>query len=495
MHIALENIHKAFGPVRANDGISLTLEPGGIHGLLGENGAGKTTLMKILSGYQAKDAGEIRVDGRPVNFASPAEAIAAGIGMLHQDPLDFPPITALENFLLGFDNRLIPKRREARQQLLSLAQRFDFPLDPEAPVERMTVGERQQLEILRLLALGAEVLILDEPTTGISAPQKVQLFATLRRLAREEGKSIVFVSHKLEEVEALCDEVTVLRLGQVTGHEKMPVPLETLVRLMFGQSLALPDKTVVPLGETLLEARGLTISGYRLTVSSGDLEVRAGEVIGFAGMEGSGQSLYLRALAGLLRPKTGSIRLAGEELVGRSYREFMARGISLLPADRIAEGLVRGLSLAEHFPLRRSTPFFIDWEANAAYTREQIAFFNIKGTPEMPVEALSGGNQQRLLLALQPPDLRVLILEHPTRGLDMESTRWVWEQLLKRRDSGAAILFTSADLDEILTYSDRVVVFFNGEMLPPLPTPEVTVESLGYLIGGKRPTPSEAHET
>jgi len=289
--------------------------------------------------------------------------------------------------------------------------------------------------------------------------------------------------------------VTVLRLGQVTGHEKMPVPLETLVRLMFGQSLALPDKTAVPLGETLLAARGLTIPGYRLTVTGGDLEVRAGEVIGFAGMEGSGQSLYLRALAGLLRPKTGSIRLAGEELVNRSYREFMARGISLLPADRLAEGLVRGLSLAEHFPLRRSTPFFIDWEANAAYTREQIAFFNIKGTPETPVEALSGGNQQRLLLALQPPDLRVLILEHPTRGLDMESTRWVWEQLLKRRNSGAAILFTSADLDEILTYSDRVVVFFNGEMLPPLPTPEVTVESLGYLVGGKRPTPSEAHET
>lgn len=497
MRIELHDIYKYFGPVRANDGISLTLEPGQIHGLLGENGAGKTTLMKILSGYQANDRGEILVDGRAVKFRSPAEAIAAGIGMLHQDPLDFPPMTALDNFLLGFDSRLRPDRRAGRQQMLELAARFRFPLEPEAAVERMTVGERQQLEIIRLLALGVQTIILDEPTTGISAPQKVQLFQTLRRLASEEGKSIVFVSHKLEEVEDLCHAVTILRLGRVTGERTMPVPLDELVQLMFGQSVALPGKPAVPLGDVILEARDLTVESLRLTITHAALSVRAGEVIGIAGMEGSGQDLFLRALAGLLRPKTGEIWLAGRPLTGRSYREFMQAGISLLPADRIDEGLVRGLTINEHMALHRKTPFFIRWEENRAYTAEQIRFFNVKGQPDSPVDSLSGGNQQRVLLALQPAGLKVLILEHPTRGLDMESTRWVWEQLLKRRETGTAILFTSADLDEIMTYSDRVIVFFNGQPFPPIPVTELTVEDLGYMIGGKpqatsKPQPATA---
>ncbi len=485
MRVELRDIHKTFGPVRANDGVSMRLVEGRIHGLLGENGAGKTTLMKILSGYQSKDSGEILVNGERTEFRSPAEAIAAGIGMLHQDPLDFPPMTALDNFLLGFDRRLIPNRREGRTLLLNLAHRLNFPLDPEAPVERMTVGERQQLEILRLLALGVEVIILDEPTTGISAPQKALLFQTLRRLADEEGKAVVFVSHKLEEVEALCDEITVLRRGKVTGTRTMPVPMDELVRLMFGQSIALPNKPAIPLGDVVLEAESITVESHRLRIADCSLKVRAGEVIGFAGVEGSGQSLFLRTLAGLVRPKGGAVRLKGRPMAGRAYRDFLAAGISLLPADRIDEGLIRGLTIAEHFPLRRATPFFIDWEENRAYVQRQIDFYNIKGTPDTLVEALSGGNQQRVLLALQQPGLKVLILEHPTRGLDMESTRWVWSQLLKRREEGTAILFTSADLDEIVTYSDRVVVFFSGRMYPPLPVETLTVEQLGYLIGGK----------
>ncbi|MBN1876373.1 MAG: ATP-binding cassette domain-containing protein [Anaerolineae bacterium] len=485
MYVELHNIHKHFGAVQANNGITLTLKPGQIHGLLGENGAGKTTLMKILSGYQSKDSGDILLDGQRVDFHSPAEAIQAGIGMLHQDPLDFPPMTALENFLLGFDTRLIPNRRAARARMRTLAERLNFAIIPDAPVGRLTVGERQQLEILRLLALGVQIIILDEPTTGISAPQKVQLFQTLHQLTQEENKTVVFVSHKLEEVETLCNEVTVLRHGQVTGNQEMPVQIETLVRLMFGQSVALPDKPPLPIGKTVLTAEDVMIENQRLQVGPCHLAVRTGEVIGIAGMEGSGQSHFLRALAGLLSPRHGHITLAGQQLTGHPYREFLARGVSLLPADRIDEGLVKGLSIAEHFPLRRSTPFFIDWAENQTYTQAQIDFFNIKGRPETPVDALSGGNQQRVLLALQQPNLKVLLLEHPTRGLDMESTRWVWEQLLKRREDGTAILFISADLDEIMTYSDRVVVFFNGQMRPPLPTSSVTGEQLGYMIGGK----------
>ncbi len=496
MRVEMRQIHKSFGPVHANAGVDLTLEAGRIHGLLGENGAGKTTLMKILSGYQSMDSGEILIDGRPVTFASPAEAIRAGIGMLHQDPLDFPPMTALDNFLLAFDDRLIPDRKRGEAMMMELARRFNFPLNPDVAVERLTVGERQQLEIIRLLALGAEVIILDEPTTGISAPQKVQLFATLRRLAHEEGKAIVFVSHKLEEVEELCDEVTVLRRGKVTGHAQMPVPIDELVRLMFGQSIAMPNKPPVPLGEVVLRAEGLRLVSHRLVIEEASLEARAGEVIGFAGMEGSGQSLFLRAIAGLIKPKRGRILLEGRDLTGRPYREFMQAGISLLPADRIDEGLVRGLTIAEHFPLRRETPFFIDWEENRRYVEKMIEFYNIKGRPETPVESLSGGNQQRVLLALQPPKLKVLIMEHPTRGLDIGSARWVWEQLLKRREDGTVILFTSADLDEIMTYSDRVVIFFSGEMYPPVDAAELTVEELGYRIGGSlAPRPAQEVKT
>jgi len=488
MKIELRDIKKYFGPVRANDGISLTVEPGTIHGLLGENGAGKTTLMKVLTGFLSADGGEIRVDGKPVRFASPAESIRYGIGMLHQDPLDFPPLKVLDNLLLAFDNRLIPNRRRARRVLKELGQRFNFSLDPDARVNTLTVGERQQLEILRLLALGAEVIILDEPTTGISAPQKALLFATLRRLAKEEGKSVIFVSHKLEEVEELCDRVTVLRQGKVTGHLEAPFSTDQLVQLMFGQSLPQSERPSVTLGEPVLELQGVTVQTYRLTVSPMSLTVRAGEVIGLAGLEGSGQRLMLQACVGLRRPSAGRVLLEGRDFTHRPYRDFLAAGVAYLPAGRIEEGLIRGLTLTEHYVLaqRDSQPLFIDWVAATDGMQQKINQFNIRGTPGTPVEALSGGNQQRALLSLLPAGLKVLAMEHPTRGLDIESTIWVWEQLLARRRSGTAILFISADLDELMEHSDRIVVFSGGEMSKPIEAATTSVEELGYLIGGMR---------
>ncbi|RLC55448.1 MAG: sugar ABC transporter ATP-binding protein, partial [Chloroflexota bacterium] len=280
MRVELIDIRKYFGPVRANDGVSMTLEPGTIHGLLGENGAGKTTLMKCLSGYLSPDGGIIKVDGRSVSFASPDEAIRRGIGMLHQDPLDFPQMRVLDNFLLAFDRRMIPDRRRGRAMLRELGARFQFDLDPDAEVTSLTIGERQQLEILRLLALGAQVIILDEPTTGISAPQKEQLFETLRRLAEEEGRSVVFVSHKLEEVEELCHRVTVLRHGKVTGEAEMPCPVDRLVNMMFGRSLPPAERVPVEPGPVVLRLEGVTIPSYRLIVEGVSLEVRAGEVVG-----------------------------------------------------------------------------------------------------------------------------------------------------------------------------------------------------------------------
>jgi len=486
MRVELIEIHKHFGPVRANDGVSLTLEPGVIHGLLGENGAGKTTLMKCLSGYQTPDSGTIRVDGEKVTFRSPAEAVQRGIGMLHQDPLDFPQLRVLDNFLLAFDRRLLPDRRRGRALLREIGQRFHFELDPDAEVTSLTVGERQQLEILRLLALGAQVIILDEPTTGISAPQRVLLFATLRRLAEEEGRSVVFVSHKLEEVEQLCHRVTVLRHGRVTGEAEMPCPVERLVEMMFGRSLPPPKCVPVEPGPVVLHLEGLSIPFDRLVVEGINLEVHAGEVMGLAGLEGSGQRLLLRACAGLERVTAGRIRLAGQVVTHAPYRRFLEAGVAYLPAGRLEEGLIGGLTIAEHFALtNRKGPFFVDWAAEQERAAQHIAQFRIVGQPETPVEALSGGNQQRTQLALLPPNLRLLLMEHPTRGLDVESADWIWQQLLARREEGTAIVFISADLDELLERSDRIAVFFGGRLSAIVDARCTTVEQLGYLIAGK----------
>ncbi len=488
MKVELKEIKKYFGSVRANDGISLNVEPGTIHGLLGENGAGKTTLMKVLSGFLSPEGGRVLLDGKETFFSSPAQAIEKGIGMLHQDPLDFPPLKVLDNFLFGRDSGFLQKRQPARKELLELSERFGFALDPEAYVNTLAVGERQQLEIVRLLSLGVEVLIFDEPTTGISTPQKVTLFATLHRLTKEEGKSVIFVSHKLEEVLELCSEVTVLRRGKVAGEITMPCTSEELVRLMFGQAITTRVAEEVSLGEPVLELRELGVHTYRFDLSPISLRVRAGEVIGLAGLEGSGQRLLLRACAGLIKPSRGSLSLQGKDMSGKSYQRFLDAGGAYLPAGRLEEGLIPGLNLTEHFVLARKgrSPFFINWALARGDTARKIEEFNIIGSPSTLVEGLSGGNQQRALLALLPDSLRLLLLEHPTRGLDVESALWVWDRLLERREEGTAILFTSADLDEILERSDRILVFSGGRMLEILDANQTDVEQLGYLIGGKR---------
>jgi len=485
MRVELSGIHKYFGPVHANNGISLTLEPGTIHGLLGENGAGKTTLMKCLSGYLVPDRGTIVVNGQPVSFASPNEAIRTGIGMLHQDPLDFPQMRVLDNLLLGYGHGLAPDWRKGREILREMGARFGFDLDPDAEVSKLTIGERQQLEILRLLALGAEVIILDEPTTGISAPQKVRLFDTLRRLAEEEGRSVVFVSHKLAEVEDLCQQVTVLRHGEVAGEAAMPCSLDWLVELMFGRGVPAVDSVSVEPGPVVLKLEGVTVPSFRLTVRDVSFEVHEGDVIGLAGLEGSGQRLLLRSCAGLERVASGRIVLDGQDVIGAPYQQYLDAGVAYVPANRLEEGLVPGLSLTEHFALAdRHGPFFVDWVDARRSAAERIGEYNIIGQPATLVEALSGGNQQRALMALLPPDLSLLLLEHPTRGLDIESTNWIWQQLLARRERGAAVIFISADLDELLERSSRIAVFFNGRMSAPLQACDTSVEQIGYLIAG-----------
>ncbi len=485
MRLELEAIHKHFGPVHANNGITITVESGTIHGLLGENGAGKSTLMKVLSGFIRRDSGDIRLDGRSVEFHSPAEAIRAGVGMLHQDPLDFPPLTVLDNFLMGREDGLLQNRARALADLRLLSTQFGFDLDPDARVSALTVGERQQLEIMRLLSLGAQILIFDEPTTGISLPQKIKLFETLRLLA-SDGKTVIFVTHKLQDAEDLCGRVTVLRRGQVTGAVQRPFTASQLVQLMFGQALVTSARPAIKLGVSVLEMRNVSVQDYRLRVPDLNLQVRAGEVIGLAGIEGSGQRLFLRACAGLVPPAAGELWIAGAKMNRQPYRQFLEKGIAYLPAGRLEEGLVPGLDLTEHFILaKRSGEFFINWTTARRQAQARIQEYSIRGAPTTRVESLSGGNQQRALLALLRPDLKLLLLEHPTRGLDIESTMWVWRQLLERRQRGAAIIFASADLDEIFEYSDRILVFSGGRVATALKAKETSVEQLGQLIGGK----------
>ncbi len=485
MALEIRDIHKHFGPVRANDGVSLTVEKGSLHGILGENGAGKSTLMKILSGFYGADSGEILLDGGAIQLESPAEAIESGIGMLHQDPLVCLPLTVLDNFALASPGPVRLDRNHMRDELKRVSSDLGFEFDPSRLAGSLTIGERQQLAITRLMWLGAKVLIFDEPTTGISATQRLQLFTTLRKLA-EAGLIVLFVSHKLEEVEDLCDSVTVIRQGKVVFGAEMPVPEETLVEKMFGKVFVEQDHSSVPLADTMLQLSDTVLREGTTHIERLDLEVAAGEVIGLAGLEGSGQRALLRACAGLLEPEAGVLSIDGKDLVRASYRDHLAAGVHYLPAGRLEEGLIQGISITEHLVLSsEDKSFFVDWKKAEKAAEAEIGDYSIKGRPDSHAEALSGGNQQRLLLAMIPDDVKLLLLEHPTRGLDVESAAYVWTRLLARRSSGTSIIFGSADLDELLRYSDRIIVFFGGEVFAIRGASDLDGEELGYLIGGR----------
>jgi len=486
MRIALRDIRKEYGKVNANDGIDLEISEGSIHGILGENGAGKSTLMKVLAGYTVKTSGTILLNGRPVVYDRPSQATRMGIGMLYQDPLDFPPLTILENFRMGLDCGIVSREEAYRQRLREMADHFGFHLDPESAVQRLTVGERQQLELVRLLALGVEVLILDEPTTGISSLQKQALFRALRKLA-EEGKTILLVSHKLEDVEALCDRITALRRGKVEGDMGLPFESGKLLAWMFGNELPPPPcfERRTEKGVVTLAMDGVSASGGRAGLMPCRLAVRRGEVVGLAGLEGSGQGLFLRLAAGLEKPETGKIKVAEEDMTGKDHHAYRARRVTFLPAGRLEEGLMPGLTITEHFALQQEQGMMIHWPKARERAEQGIERFRIRGTPLSAAESLSGGNQQRLLLALLPTNPLLLLLEHPTRGLDMDSVQWVWGKLMAYAVEGTSIVFSSAELDEIFQMAGRVLVFFNGVVVKDVRTCDTTMEELAKAIAGK----------
>ncbi len=496
MNIELQNIHKRFGAIHANNDINVRFGQGRIVGILGENGAGKSTLMKILSGFQPADEGQILIDGNIIDAGGPTAAIAMGIGMLQQDPLDVGAFTVLENFIYGGAEGLTLQRARAQARLRELTARFGFALDPHQPIDNLLIAQRQQLEIIRLLALGVGTLILDEPTTGISAEQKDLLFDALRKLARGEGMIILLVSHKLEDVIELCDEVVVLRAGRLVGEMDMPASdkglssaviahtKQRLVALMFGEALEAQNRPHHEIGAPVLVAEELVAHDPRLDMRPVSLTAHAGEVIGLAGLGGSGQELFMRACARLGRVNSGNLRFAGDDISKASYRQLFRRGCVFGAAGRLEEGLIAGLTLTEHSALVADDRLRIDWRLVEERTVARIEQYRVKGGAGDSIEQLSGGNQQRVLIGLLPDEPKLLILEQPTRGLDVDSARWIWTQLLERCGRGAAIIFNSEDLEELVTYSDRIFVFYAGRAREVPDVERTTIDELGHMIGG-----------
>ena len=484
MLITLQDIHKHYGAVRANDGISMEIAEGSIHGILGENGAGKSTLMKVLAGFVRKTSGTILLDGRAADYKGPGKATQLGIGMLYQDPLDFPSLSVLENFMMGRSRGVSSNKGSHRHQLEDLAGSFGFRLDPDTPVRKLTVGERQQLEIVRLMALGVDVLILDEPTTGISSHQRQVLLTALRKLASRK-KTILFVSHKLDDVEAVCNRVTVLRQGRVTGEMDKPLETSRLLGWMFGSTPESHPRSEVEPGDNILTMKEVSSPGGRTGLIDCTVTVRQGEVVGLAGLEGSGQDVFLRLAAGLIKPEKGMIRVDKDVMTGRDHHAFRECGATFLPAARLEEGLIPGLTITEHFALQAGRGVLVPWEQSRESAAEGIDRFRVVGTPPSPVESLSGGNQQRLLLALMPRDPILLLLEHPTRGLDVESAQWVWQQLIGYTATGSSIVFSSAELEEILQVASRILVFYNGVVVKDTQTRDTNLAEIGKAIAGK----------
>ena len=378
MQINLNEISKYYGSLKANDDVSLVIQQGKILGVLGENGAGKSTLMKILSGLIRKDQGEILINGNAVNIESPKDAIRFGIGMLHQEPRDFPSMAVRENLIVGlanYDKKVQPKI----EKLELLNKNLGFNLDLSGDVSQFTVGERQELELMRLIWLGVETLILDEPTTGISAGQKDQLFSALRKLA-SEGKTILFVSHKLDEIQSLCDQAAVMRKGKMVEIINSPFNQNKLIELMFGRNLSrIPPFRSVS-SNLCITVENMEIEDFRLNIRDINLDIMKGEVIGLAGMAGSGQRQFLQALAGLIQPVNGSINLDHEKINGKNCFYFQQRGIHYVPSSRLEEGLLPGMTLEEHFCLARNKDrFFIQKKPNLIHSQEKIKTYRIKG--------------------------------------------------------------------------------------------------------------------
>jgi general nucleoside transport system ATP-binding protein len=485
-------ISKRFGDLVANDAVDLALRRGEVHALLGENGAGKTTLMRILYGLTRADAGTIRVDGKPAVIHSPRDAIATGIGMVTQHFSLVQPMTVTENVILGRARGARLDMVGARRSVEEAAERFGIAVRPDALVQDLSVGEQQRVEIVKALARDCRVLILDEPTAVLVPQEVAALFETLRRLIAD-GLSVVFISHKLGEVRAISDHVSVMRQGRMVGTAPGDTDERELARMMVGRPTFGVDRQE-PLwhdGEARLQVRGVTARGNHglTTLHDIDLDVHAGEIVGVAGVSGNGQTELAEVLSGMRGVTAGSIRVEGEDLAGADPRAVMAAGVGRIPEDRHAS-LVLDLPVSLNLIMEHIDDFApggrLDRKRIEAYAGELIERYQIKARPGDRVATLSGGNIQKVLLArVLSRGPHVLIVSQPTRGLDVGASEYVRTELLARRGEGAAILLMSEDLDELLGLSDRIVVLYEGRVVGRLDAAGADPEQLGMLMAGR----------
>ncbi len=496
MKLELRGMSKRFGPVVANDNISLTVNPGEILGLLGENGAGKSTLMNLLYGLYQADSGEILLDDQPVSFSGPGDAMAAGIGMVHQHFMLIPVFTVAENVILGHEPTGALGALdldEARRLVREISDRFGFNVDPDAVVEDLPVGVQQRVEIIKALARDAKVLVLDEPTAVLTPQETDELMDIMRQLS-SEGTSIVFITHKLREVQEVCDRIVVIRQGRVVDSASPDTPIDELASLMVGREVDLSvDKAPAKPGEVVLSISDLTVIDERnqKVLDGVDLDVRAGEVVAIAGVQGNGQTELAEALLGLREAESGVITLAGQDITRDTVRQVLDHGVGFIPEDRKKDGLVGEFTLAENFMLNgyQQAPWAqgisIDLEARAERSNELIASYDVR-TPSAATLAknLSGGNQQKVVVARElSRDITVLVAAQPTRGVDVGSIEFIHEQIIATRDRGIPVLIISTELDEVYALADRIAVMYRGRIVD-IVDPDTPREALGQLMAG-----------